>query len=37
MRYDVAAGVVALIFLTFIQTVQAQTVTLRYGQIPSIT
>src|SRR3989442_5942366 len=35
MRYDVAAGVVALIFLTFIQTVQAETVTLRYGQIPS--
>src|SRR5438128_11835523 len=35
MRYDVTAGVVALIFLTFIQTVQAQTVTLRYGQIPS--
>ena len=35
MRYDVAAGVVALIFLTFIQTVQAQTVILRYGQIPS--
>src|SRR5881397_624070 len=35
MRYDVAAGVVALIFFIFIQTVHAQTVTLRYGQIPS--
>jgi ABC-type nitrate/sulfonate/bicarbonate transport system substrate-binding protein len=35
MKYKVAAGVVALISLTFIQTVQSQTVTLRYGQIPS--
>jgi ABC-type nitrate/sulfonate/bicarbonate transport system substrate-binding protein len=35
MKYNVGAAVVALIFLTFIQTVQSQTVTLRYGQIPS--
>jgi hypothetical protein len=35
MKHNVVAVVGALILLTCIQTVQAQTTTLRYGQIPS--
>lgn len=35
MKYTVVAGVGALILLASIQIAQAQTTTLRYGQIPS--
>jgi ABC-type nitrate/sulfonate/bicarbonate transport system substrate-binding protein len=35
MKHNVVAIVAALIFLTCIRTAQAQTLTLRYGQIPS--
>ena len=35
MRHRTAVGVGSLILLILVQTVQAQTVTLRYGQIPS--
>jgi hypothetical protein len=35
MKHNAVAVVGALIFLTCVETVQAQTTTLRYGQIPS--
>jgi hypothetical protein len=35
MKHNAVAVVGALIFLTCVETIQAQTATLRYGQIPS--